>query len=181
MADPSSGPSAETLLKAALDYLAHYASSGENLRRVLLRRAEKQGAAPAEAGPVIATIIERCRSSGLVNDAAYASQQAESLARRGHSRHAIRFRLMQKGVDPAVTEEALARASGDGAGELAAACALVRRRRLGPLRPAPSRAELRDRDLGILARAGFGLDLAKRVLAAPDEAALEQLSREREE
>jgi regulatory protein len=185
MADRLSGLSAEALLKTALDYLAHYASSSENLRRVLLRHAkraaEKDGVSASGAGPVVATIVERCRAAGVLDDAAYAGQQAASLARRGQSRQAIRFRLAQKGVAAALIDEALAGLAADGAGELAAACALVRRRRLGPFRPAASRAELRDRDLGVLARAGFGLDLARRVLSAPNEAALDRLARERDE
>jgi regulatory protein len=180
MAARNSDPSAEALLKAALDYLAHYASSGENLRRVLLRRAEKMGASPRDAAPVIATIVERCAGAGLIDDASYAASQAASLARRGSSRQAIRFRLAQKGVADTVIDAALARLDEDGAGELAAACALVRRRRLGPLRPDALRAQFRDRDLGVLARAGFSLDLARRILSARDEAALDQLAREKE-
>jgi regulatory protein len=181
MAAKNTDPSAEALLKSALDYLAHYASSGENLRRVLLRRAEKMGAKPGDAAPVIATIVERCTGAGLIDDATYAASQVASLARRGHSRQAIRFRLAQKGVANGVTDAALARRDEDGAGEVAAACALVRRRRLGPLRPAAARAQFRDRDLGILARAGFALDLARRVLSARDKAALDALAQEKEE
>jgi regulatory protein len=180
MAKQHSEPSAEALLKAALDYLAHYASSGENLRRVLTRRAEKMGASPREAAPVIATIVERCAGAGLIDDAAYAASQAASLARRGSSRQAIRFRLTQKGVADAVIGAALVLLDEDGAGELAAACALVRRRRLGPLRPLPARALFRDRDLGVLARAGFGLDLARRVLTARDAAELDEMAREKD-
>jgi regulatory protein len=181
MAARKSDPSAEALLKDALDYLAHFASSGENLRRVLMRRAQKMGASTRDAAPVIATIVERCAGAGLIDDASYAASQAESLARRGYSRQATRFRLAQKGVADAVIDAAVARLDEDGAGELAAACALVRRRRLGPLRPEAARAQFRDRDLGVLARAGFALDLARRVLSARNEAALEALAREKEE
>lgn len=65
-------------------------------------------------------------------------------------------------------------------GELAAACALVRRRRLGPYRPAGTRAAHRQKDLAALARAGFSLDMARKVLAAGNPEALERLLRESE-
>jgi regulatory protein len=64
-----------------------------------------------------------------------------------------------------------------GASELAAACALVRRRRLGPYRAPGKRVDCRQKDLASLARAGFSLALARRVLKAPDIEALEQLAR----
>ena len=64
-----------------------------------------------------------------------------------------------------------------GGSELAAACALVRRRRLGPYRAEGARAEWRQKDLATLARAGFGLDLARRVLAAATAEALEAMAR----
>ena len=40
------------------------------------------------------------------------------------------------------------------------------RRRLGPFRAAPERQERRERDLAALARAGFGYDVARRVIGA---------------
>jgi regulatory protein len=74
-------------------------------------------------------------------------------------------------------KQALADLAGAGAGDLAAACALVRRRRLGPLRPKELRERHFMRDLGALARAGFALDIARRVLACGGEAALDRLAR----
>jgi len=52
--------------------------------------------------------------------------------------------------------------SGDA--ELAAARALVKKKRLGASRPPAERAEHRRRDLATLARAGFDFDTARRAL-----------------
>ena len=170
------------LEKAALDYLAHYASSIANLRRVLLRRIARADAADradADAGARLAdAVVARAVAAGFLDDRAYAAQQAASLHRRGVSSHAIRFRLKEKGVEDDPIAAALAGLGAPRVRELEAACALVRRRRLGPFRPAGARADFRDRDLGALARAGFGLDVARRVLAAPDADALERLAQE---
>ena len=170
-----------SLEKAALDYLGHYASSAENLRRVLMRRVARAGADKDEADAArraIDGIVARLLAHKYIDDGTYAAQLAASLHRRGMSAAQIRSRLAEKGVAVEPMKAALASLGAAAESELAAACALVRRRRIGPCRPAASRGSFRERDLGVLARAGFGLDLARRVLAVRDEDALERLARE---
>jgi regulatory protein len=168
-------PNLAMLENAALSYLGRYASSSANLRRVLLRRFTRTGEPPtADDRKMIEDIVARYLTSGLLDDRAYAAQQAASLHRRGTSRHAVRGRLAQKGVDAELIDAALGPLEEAG-GELAAAAALARRRRLGPYRPAGKRAELRQRDLAALARAGFNLAIARKVLAARDPEALLRL------
>ncbi|HUK57713.1 MAG TPA: RecX family transcriptional regulator [Stellaceae bacterium] len=171
----------ESLEKAAIDYLGHYASSAGNLRRVLMRRIARAGAereAAAAAREAIEAVVARLRAKNLLDDRLYAAQLAQSLRRRGGSATSIRARLAEKGVAEDDAKAALAGLGAAAASELAAACVLVRRRRLGPYRAVASRAAFRERDLGVLARAGFGLDLARRVLAARDESELERLAQE---
>ena len=165
------------LEKAALDYLGRYASSRASLRRVLGRRvarAASTGRIDKAAGArMIEEIIDRYVAAGLLDDATYAAQQAARLQRRGASAQGVRARLLQKGVEGETIRAALA-AEPDG--ELAAACALVRRRRLGPFRPAATRTAARDKDMGVLARAGFSRAIARRVLAAADADALDRIA-----
>ena len=184
---PPKPVTAASLENAAVYYLSRFASSSGNLRRVLMRKvaraargAEEGGEeGQAEAGArMVDALIARYLEKGLLNDRAYASQAASSLARRGASRFKIAGKLAQKGVDSDLVTQTIAGLDEEGgASELAAACALVRRRRLGPYREAEKRAEFRDKDLASLARAGFRLDLARRVLRAKDVAALERLAR----
>ena len=168
---------AERLQKAALNHLARYACSAEQLRRVLQRRlARAEEAGVAEIGPrEIERQIERCRGLGFLDDAAFARQKAESLGRQGRSRQAIGQKLKQLGLAEAEIGEGLAAAGEAPADELARAAAYARRRRLGPFRPPAERAERFQRDLAALARQGFPYQLARRVLEAEDEAALERL------
>ncbi|NVN42197.1 recombinase RecA, partial [Ameyamaea chiangmaiensis] len=65
--------------------------------------------------------------------------------------------------------------------EVLAGLALARRRRLGPFRPlaaddegtsGPDEEGLRQRDLGVLARAGFARDVALRVIGMEAEDAM---------
>lgn len=170
------------LESAALHYLERFASSSGNLRRVLRRRvaraARVDGGDPAEGERLVDEIVARYLRAGLLDDGAYAAQQAASLRRRGASRHGIRGKLAMKGVEAEHVEAALGRLDAEpGDSELAAACALVRRRRLGPCRPADARAAHRQKDLAALARAGFDLETARRVLAVADADALAALER----
>ena len=173
---------ASHLENAALHYLERFSSSSANLRRVLLRKvarsARAHGTDPAEGAGLVEAIIARYLQSGLLDDAAYAAQKAASLRRRGTSLYGIRGKLAMKGVDAEIIGTTLERLDEEGgSGDLAAACALARRRRLGPYRPQGARAEHRRRDLATIARAGFSLDIARRVLAAADVATVEALAR----
>lgn len=141
----------------------------------MLGAAESDTQAAAHA---IDALIARYLSSGLLDDRRYAEAQAASLQRRGASRHSIRQRLAAKGVGRDLVGEALEGLETDAAtSELSAACALARRRRLGPYRAAGTRGAHRQKDLATLARAGFSLDIARQVLGARDPAALERLMR----
>jgi regulatory protein len=173
---------ASYLENAALHYLERFASSSANLRRVLMRKvarsARAHGTDPAEGAGLVDAIIARYLQSGLLDDAAYAAQKAASLRRRGTSRFGIRGKLAVKGVGAELIDAALVRLDDEqGSGDLFAACALARRRRLGPYRPKAEQAPHRRKDLAALARAGFSLDVARRVLAAADGDALEVLAR----
>jgi regulatory protein len=163
----------------ALAYLGRFASSAENLRRVLLRRVRKRLAedrdAVAVAAATIDALVARYRSSGLVDDAAYAAGRARARLRRGQSLRVIRAGLAAKGVgaeDAAAAIAALRDEGGDP--DLAAACAFARRRRLGPYRRAAADDgdAVKMRELAAFARAGFSRDAATAVLdcATPDEA-----------
>lgn len=186
MAQPPSsrrrGPKPATaayLENAALHYLERFASSSGNLKRVLMRKVERSarlhGTDAASGAQLVDEIIARYLRSGLLDDRAYAAQKAASLRRRGASRYAIRGKLAVKGVGGDLIDATLEAETA--ASEFAAACALVRRRRLGPCRAPGARAGLRQKDLAALARAGFSLELARRVLGVGDEAALAALER----
>lgn len=154
----------------ALAYLGRFASSAENLRRVLLRRMRKRlvdnREAAVAAAPLVDAVVARYRASGLVDDAAYAAGRARARLRRGQSLRTIRAGLAAKGVaaeDAAAAIDALRDEGGDP--DIAAAIAFARRRRLGPWRRAPAdHVEVRLKELGAFARAGFSRAVAEVVL-----------------
>lgn len=154
------------LQRAAMAYLERYASSAEQLRRVLTRkvanRCRLRGEDATEFRDAIDEVVAKSLRIGLVDDARYAQGRVATLRRRGGSARAIRAKLSIKGVDGETITAAL---QGDDDEEEKAALAFARRRRLGPYRVA-DRAPSRDKDLAALARAGFGFGIAKRIIDA---------------
>jgi regulatory protein len=152
------------LERAALHYLERFASSAENLRRVLRRKVENRCRLRGEeAEPfllLIDPVVARTVSSGLVDDRRYAEARVASFRRRGASTRGIRAKLAAKGVGRETVEVALGEEDGD---DRATALALARRRKIGPYRPG-DRAAFRQKDMAVLARAGFPFDVVREVI-----------------
>ena len=158
------------LYQSALAYTARYATSKENLRRVLwrkLRRAahrNEEEEPPAEvAEPEIASIIKRLEAIGAVDDTAYAKAQLRTLKARGTSARMIRGKLAAKGV-PADIVAAITQSANPEEEELSAARRYAERRRLGPYRPRETAPEQRQKDLAALCRAGFSFSTAVAII-----------------
>lgn len=160
-------PTEERLIRSAIAYLDRYASSAENLRRVLSRKVARVAHAldrdAAEFTELVDTVVERCKRSGLVDDTAYAEAKIASLRRRGGSKRQIAAKLGAKGVERPVIEKTMAQ---DTVEDLAAAKVLAKRRRIGPWRTRGARIDYRDKDMASLCRAGFGFDTARTVIDA---------------
>ena len=169
-------PDADTLHEAALAYLGKYAATKAMLERVLRRRVERWArkarmAAPenaaeiasrvADAKRAVREIVTRLAASGAVDDAAWAANRTRRLLRTGRSRRAVEAYLAAQGVDPE-TARAVLPVSEEG--ELSAALVLARRRRIGPFREKSPDAAGLQRELSVLARAGFSRTVATKAL-----------------
>ena len=150
--------------RAALAYLERFASSAQNLARVLKRKVERRcrmrGEDPAPFLALIGDVVARAVRGGLVDDRRYADGRVASLRRRGGSARVIGAKLAAKGVARDTVAAALVDADDD---EMAAAHALARRKRLGPYRTG-DRAAFREKDLAAFARAGFGFAIARSIV-----------------
>jgi regulatory protein len=205
-AQPSAKPAtAARLEKGALYYLGRYASSRENLRRLLMRRVQKSAhnfdTDIDEGAEAIQCIIEKFEEMGLLNDRLYATNKVQGFHRRGLSMQVMRLRLKEKFVDDTDIEAAFEALKLDTQSpDIEAAIHYARRRRIGPYRclraerfgemsesPTddyndeltginhPARHEYVNRDLAALARQGFSYELAKAVVEAEDIESLEEL------
>ena len=171
-------PDAASLREAALHYLARYATTETGLRRVLLRRIDRwtrqadgeaardQAAAAREAVPAV---VARMVALGLINDAAFAETRAQSLALGGRSRRGIAMKLAAKGIAPDQVAAVLPQGEES---ELLSALILTRKRKIGPFRRAEEDGK---RAFGVMARAGFSREIARRALEMPREQAEDAL------
>ena len=164
-------PDAASLKEAAMRYVARYATTEAGLRFVLNRRIDRWARLTqdrddvpervATAKAAIPAIVARMTELGLVNDAAFAASRARSLSLGGKSRRAILAKLAVKGIGAEQARAALPEEGGDG--ELISALVLARKRRIGPFRVTD--VGDRNKEMAVLARAGFPRDVAARALA----------------
>ena len=159
----------EWLFRAAAHYLGRYASTAENLRRVLERKTQRRirdwGDDPAapdagEAAAMVEATVAHFLELRLIDDRAFAEARLASLRRRGTSVRQVQAKLSEKGVDRELIAEVV---GGDETDDRTAALAFARRRRLGPHR-LRDRAERRNRDIAAMMRAGFGLSDARHAI-----------------
>ena len=188
---PGDAPTRASLHEAALGYLAKGAATADSVGKTLerrianwKRRAMRAGLDEelvdrdvASAREAIPEIVARLREVGLVNDTAFAEARAQRLSRSGRSRRAIGAHLAQKGVDAAISREAV---PPDAGAELTAALTFARKRRIGPFAREVEDRETQRKALGAMARAGFGYDVCERALRMDRDMAEERI-RERDD
>jgi regulatory protein len=166
------------LENAALYYVERFSSTAHSLRQVLTRRVHKSAHyhdTDIDQGlEWVSNIVERFQRSGFIDDRIFSEARARSLHQRGNSAKTIRVKLMTKGVSSELIDNALQVIDDDSGGEsgdseLQAAGRLAKRRRLGPFGDKNHRAELREKHLAALARAGFSYDIAIAVIDRDDD------------
>jgi len=153
--------------KSAMHYLGQHATSVANLRRVLARRAQRRLDPVLDAAAMIERTIDFCSRNGFVDDTVFAEARVRTGRSRGFSMRRIEAGLHAKGVDRAVLAGVL---DGDAKQrhEEAAAALFARRRRIGPWRR-PDREFDLQKEIALLARGGFSVSLARRIVTAEAE------------
>jgi regulatory protein len=186
----------ERIRNIAEHYVGQRESSARMLRAVLDRRLARRlrtlapEAAEAEraaALPLIEAEVSRLVAAGVVEDARFAGMKARGGLAAGRGARRILGDLGRRGVDAETAREALLGAARESLGEDGepgdllraaedeAAEVFARKRRLGPHRREPlpddraERSRLWRREAAALARAGFGVDVIRRVLRAEPE------------
>lgn len=173
---------ADYLHNSGLYYLQRYAASSGHFRQVMLRKVKKSCMVHLDQSyetcvPLVDALVEKFKSSGLLNDDLYLRGVVGSLRRRGTSKQTILNKLRMKSVSADVTTEYLQECdtdfAGDGNGDLKAAIIFARKKKLGPF--AGTRVEEPQKTLAKLARAGFSYDTANKVLKMGEDEALEKI------
>ncbi|WP_375421733.1 regulatory protein RecX [uncultured Sphingomonas sp.] len=150
------------LERLALRYVERFATTRGKLTDYLRRKIRERGWDGEPADP--AALAERMAGLGYVDDRAYAEARASALGRRGLGARRVAGALREARIGD---EDADAVAPGIEARAVDAALTFARRRRIGPFgAPAADRAG-REKQLGAMLRAGHPLDLARRIVDAP--------------
>ena len=157
-----------TYLRAvAENYVQRFWGPTASVRRVLMRhldRSVRHHGTDREAGvAAIEAILREFQEAGMCDDARFAEGAARTLHGRGKARALIGQHLRARGLGPADVAHALDELAAENLSDRGAALALARRRRLGPFRIG-DRSAFRQKDMQVLARAGFGFSLAREVI-----------------
>jgi regulatory protein len=150
------------LERLALRYVERYATTRAKLADYLRRKLRERGW-EGEADPTIESLVERLADLGYVDDAGFAISRASSLTRRGYGPRRVALSLRAAGIRDDDLEDA-SKIAGDQAWD--AALAFARRKRIGPFAAAPHDRPAREKALAALLRAGHGIDMARRIVAA---------------
>jgi regulatory protein len=147
--------------RSAVHYLGTYASSIENLRQTMVKRAlRKHEGIPNEEAKILANhAIEFCIANKFISDESYAGTKAAAGVRKGHSRNRILKTLEQKGVERETASEALRDVD-----DLYNATVFAKRKRVGPWRSKELDNKQKQREFGSFARNMFSNSIASRVI-----------------
>lgn len=153
---------AAALERSALWQLQRRALTEHELRTALQKKAKRAAAVHGDnplATTWIDALVERLRSSLLLDDVRVATARASSGRARGLSSRRIGMKLREKGIDADTAKAAMASVDADGGAvaDLEAARVYARKKRLADKDP--------QKALAALARQGFSFDIAKRALA----------------
>ena len=162
------------------DYLKKFFTSKAHLRRLIMQRVKKSAQAHGEGleegTQLLDALLDRLEASGVLNDTAYAASKVRSLSARGGSARGIAAKLGAKGLSSENVKEGLEKLKDNSdSPELDAAIILARRKRLGPFGKPEGRMERRQKEMAAMGRAGFSFDLARKIINATDDAAIEEL------
>ena len=150
------------LERLALRYVERFATTRGKLTDYLRRKIRERGWDGEPADP--AALAERMAGLGYVDDRAYAEARASALGRRGLGARRVAGALREARIGD---EDADAVAPGIEARAVDAALTFARRRRIGPFGAPAADRGAREKQLGAMLRAGHPLDLARRIVDAP--------------
>ena len=156
-----------------LYYLQRYESCSSKLRSMLKRRvlrAKMQlGEIPDEANDWIENIIKRMQELGYIDDKRYAQNTFRRLQNAGKSTRFIAGKLKQSGIVADTIDELIEeQETTPDEMDLNAARRLVKRKKIGYLRPSAEQESMRQKDLAVLGRAGFSFEIANQALKGED-------------
>ncbi len=156
----------QRLKNIGLYYLKRFESSTANLRSVLRRRIDAYARENPEwnkheAYDWAENILAEFERLHYLDDARFAEIKVRGYLSAGKPARYIQNKLRAKGIAEAQIQDVLSAQEYD---PFTMALRLAERRKIGPYRPPETRREFRQKDMGVLVRAGFDYDIVCEVL-----------------
>ena len=157
----------DRLKNIGLYYLERFESSVQNLRDVLKKRVEQYAYHNPDFDKVTAygwieELLSDFQKLNYINDERYANIKVKDYLLAGKSARYIKTKLKTKGISEDIADS-LIEAQGYDQEELA--LKLARKRKIGPYRSnEQEQKENKQKDMGILLRAGFDYDIVCHIL-----------------
>lgn len=156
----------QRLKNITLYYLKRYETSIANMRRVLKKRVndyayQNKDFDKSEAYAWIEEILSDFQGYGYINDERFAEMRIRDYIAAGKSVRYIQGKLREKGIDEQTVNHLMSEQEYD---EFEVALKLAKKKRIGPFRSDDARRwEFRQKDMAVLARAGFSYDTAEKI------------------
>jgi regulatory protein len=158
----------EEMRKFAFNYIDKYAPSKQQLKIYLLKKYlnfKTANIKKSNISDLIDIIIEDLEKSKFINDKFYSESKAKSLIQKGSSINKIRNYLINKGVGKKYIQNTIDRIQERNEDQdFFSAIKVCKKKRIGPSRNDSNRPLFYKKDMGVLARSGFNLDVSKRVM-----------------
>ncbi len=152
----------------ALNYIEKFAPSKQQLKTYLLKKYLKFKISNIKKNNItdlIDIVTEDLQKSKFINDKFYSESKAKSLIQRGSSINKIRNYLINKGVGEKYVKNTIEKIHINNQDQdFFSAIKICKKKRIGPSRQESNRMLFYKKDMGVLARSGFGFGVSKRVM-----------------
>ena len=158
----------EEMRNFALVYIEKYAPSKQQLKTYLLKKYLKANITNISKNNItslIEIVTEDLEKMKFINDKFYSDSKAKSLIQKGLSINKIRNYLINKGIGEKYIKDTIEKINENNDDQdFFSAIKICKKKRIGPSRNENNRPLFYKKDMGILARSGFGFEVSKRVL-----------------
>ncbi len=157
----------------AIWYLERYATSSQNLRKYLKRKVMNTHL-NVGSDEIINKIITRLEAQKILNDQFFTESKVRSLLNKGWSTKKIGLKLKELGVSEELIDKNINNLGGnEDEINLVSAKTLVKKKSIGPYRKVEFTDKVKNREFGIMSRAGFSYSISKKVLIDMDKNEIE--------
>lgn len=148
--------------RLALRYVERFATTRGRLADYLGRKLRERGLAEGAPAPDLAGLADRLAALGYIDDLAFGTARASSMARRGLGARRVNAALHQAGLDEE-DRSAISPMVIEAAAE--AALTYARRKRIGPFAAGVADRPLREKQLAAMIRAGHSFTVSRKIVA----------------